>query len=342
MVNQIHQSKYCDAIAPVSGGVHRPLWSVMIPTYNCATYLREALNSVLSQDPGSDVMQIAVVDDCSHQDDPAAIVEELGRGRVEFYCQPNNVGHVKNFTTCLQLSRGQLIHLLHGDDCVREGFYQKMQQPFVSNPELGAAFCRHIFMDEKSHWQSISPLLQLESGVLSNWLERIMVKQYIQSPSMVVRRDVYENLGGFDQRFEFYYEDWEMWVRIATNYPVWYEVEPLAIYRQRSTSNTGKTVRTGKNMQDVRQGLEIVQTYLPLYLPETTVNKLIAANRQHSATCALRTAGTMLTIGDISAGISQILEAFKCNNSPEMLAQMIYFIAKAGFYRLKSPKQVIT
>src|SRR4028119_1785319 len=138
------QFLYRSRISPVPEGESRPLWSVMIPTYNCAKYLRETLASVLAQDPGSEVMQIAVVDDDSTQDDPAAVVEELGRGRVEFYRQPHNVGLVKNFQTTLELSRGKLIHQLHGDDLVQIGFYQKLQRAFIENPEIGAAFCRHM------------------------------------------------------------------------------------------------------------------------------------------------------------------------------------------------------
>lgn len=133
--------QYPDRIPPVLCGTPRPLWSVMIPAYNCANYLRETLASVLAQDPGPDVMQIEVVDDCSTKDDPAAVVEELGRGRVVFYQQPKNVGNTRNYQTCLERSRGKLIHLLHGDDCVRDGFYSKMQRAF-ENPDIGASTLR--------------------------------------------------------------------------------------------------------------------------------------------------------------------------------------------------------
>ena len=335
------QHSYRATIPPVPDGIPRPLWSVMIPTYNCAKYLRETLASVLAQDLGPDVMQIEVIDDHSTQDDPAAVVEELGRGRVGFYRQTENVGHTRNFETCLQRSRGKLIHLLHGDDCVRDGFYRKMQRAFDEKPELGAAFCRHIFMDEHAHWQFISPLVQPESSVLSNWLERIVVKQYIQTPSIVVRRDVYERLGGFDRRFCYYYEDWEMWVRIATHYPVWYEVEPLAVYRLHSTSNSGRTTRTGENVRDVRRGLEIVQSYLPAYLPKTIVNKLLNENREHSALCALETARQMFATGDTVGGSAQIREALKCSHSVRVTKKIGRIILGTGTHQIKRTVKTI-
>ena len=64
-------------IEPVPSSVARPMWSVMIPTYNCARYLRKTLESVLAQDRGPKSMQIEVVDDCSTEDDPEAVVAEF-------------------------------------------------------------------------------------------------------------------------------------------------------------------------------------------------------------------------------------------------------------------------
>ncbi|MEC4819993.1 MAG: glycosyltransferase, partial [Scytonema sp. PMC 1069.18] len=316
------QHPYRAIIPPVPEGEAQPLWSVMIPTYNCANYLRETLASILSQDPGSEIMQIEVVDDHSTKDDPAAVVEEIGHGRISFYRQPKNVGFIKNFETCLQRSRGKLIHLLHGDDCVLNGFYCKLQKAFEQHSEIGAAFCRHIYMDEDSHWQRISGLEQPESGILSDWLEKIAAGQRLTTPSIVVRRTVYEQLGGFDRRISCCGEDWEMWVRIATRYPVWYEAEPLAVYRLKAANNLASTsVRTGGYIRDMRIAAEIIDTYLSTYLPHKIAKQLISKARETYAHWALGTyylpgtARQMLADGDMAAASALLIEALKTSHS---------------------------
>jgi glycosyltransferase involved in cell wall biosynthesis len=313
------------AIIPnVSHGATRPLWSVMIPTYNCAQYLRETLSSVLAQDPGVELMQIEVVDDHSTKDDPEAVVRELGRDRVRFYQQPHNVGHTKNFEVCLERAQGHLVHLLHGDDFVLPGFYARLQAGFDAHPEVGAAFCRHIYMNEAGEQQGLSWLEQPESGILTNWLERIAVQQRIQTPSIVVRRSVYEQLGGFDQRIR-YSEDWEMWVRIAAQYPVWYEPEPLASYRLQSLSWGGRPKRTGENIQDIRQTIEIIQDYLT---PQSA-KQLSKTALSNYASYALSTAQEFMTYGDTQSAICQIREAIKCSFSYPTLKSALKLMLRA-------------
>src|SRR5215217_5015457 len=175
------QHPYRATIPPVLDGAPRPLWSVLIPTYNSARYLRESLMSVLTQDPGPDAMQIEVVDDHSTRgDDPAAVVEELGCGRVGFYRQKENVGQIKNYETCLKRSRGKLIHFLQDDDYVRDGFYRKMQRAFEEKPEIGAAFCRGIYTDPDGHWLDISPLECNQSGIRSEeHTSELQSRQYL-------------------------------------------------------------------------------------------------------------------------------------------------------------------
>ncbi len=73
----------------------RPIWSVMIPTYNCSIYLKQTIESVLNQDRGINNMEIWVVDDCSI-DNPEVVVEEFGKGRIKFFKQKQNVGQLNN------------------------------------------------------------------------------------------------------------------------------------------------------------------------------------------------------------------------------------------------------
>lgn len=310
---------YRSQILPVRERISRPLWSVMIPTYNCAHYLRETLKSVLAQDLGSEHMQIEVIDDFSTLDDPEAVVEEVSKGRVSFYRQPKNLGHIGNFNTCIQRSKGHLVHLLHGDDCVRPSFYQKLQSAFVENPDIGAAFCRDIAIDESGHWQWFMNLQQSESGILENWIRKIAVFNRLNPPSMVVRRDVYEQFGGFDSRIICFAEDWEMWVRIAANYPVWYEVEPLSLYRIHTNSLTTRGVITGQNIRDVRKILEITQEYLPTSILDELSNKA----KENWAIYALNKAREMLGADKLEAASIQIKEGLKCSTSKKVLKEAI-------------------
>jgi len=285
----------------------RPLWSVMIPTYNCANYLRETLASVLAQDLGSDVMQIMVIDDYSLRDDPEAVVKEIGNGRVDFYRQDNNVGHVKNFQTCLEKARGRLIHQLHGDDLVCDGFYKKLTVAFEKHPEIGAAFCRHIIIDEHGNIIHPSILEQPENGILpENWIEELIGFQRIQTPAMVVRRDVYESLGGFDTRLKIGAEDWEMWIRIASSYPIWYEPELLAKYRKNSNSLTSNNIRNATVIRDMARMISIIKEE---NISGKVTDDLVKHTKQNCAFFALCNANSLINANDAYGAINQIREA---------------------------------
>ena len=304
-------------IEPVPPATSRPLWSVMIPTYHCADYLAQTLSSVLEQDPGPELMQIEVIDDHSTRDDPEGVVREIGRGRVDFVRQPENVGHVRNFETCLARSRGHLIHILHGDDAVLDGFYRTMQQPFEAHPEVGAAFCRYIAMDSSGTWTHVSALEQPEAGVIGDWLRRIAEGQRLQTPTVVVRRSVYEQLGGFDQRL-LYAEDWEMWVRIAAHFPVWYEPRPLAAYRIHAVSSSGRLAQTGSTFRDLRRAVQLNREHLPRDL----VDEIASTALRAAAHAAIRRGHRMISHGEMRVPLVNMREAVLCSRAPSVLARL--------------------
>lgn len=252
--------------------VHRPRWSVMIPTYNCMAFIQEALECVLEQAPGPEEMQIMVVDDCSTDGDVEALVKRVGQNRVEYFRQEQNVGSLRNFETCLNRSCGEWVHILHGDDLVMPGFYAEVEELFGNYPEAGAAFTNNAFtntlfndsdnsLTHDGKFLVPNPLVTAP-GLIKNFLVLNAQKLRLQPPCIVVKRKVYEQLGGF---YAVHYgEDWEMWTRIAAHYPVAYSPKCLAVYRYwADNSITQISIANGQNIQDIIKVIDIMQGYLP-------------------------------------------------------------------------------
>jgi len=248
-------------IASLPDNIIRPEWSIMIPTYNCSKYLRQTLENVLVQDAGPEKMQIEVVDDGSTDADVAMLVKEIGKGRISFFQQPENRGSLRNFETCINRSTGHYIHLLHGDDYLEPGFYREIEDLFTRFPEAGAAYTGFNQVDENGILKYPNEKILDEPGIIENWLSKIAMGQKIQPPAIVVRREVYENLGSF---FAVHYgEDWEMWNRIAAHYPVAHSPKMLANYRMHNQNISGKYFLSGQNIEDIKTVLSIIQQYLP-------------------------------------------------------------------------------
>lgn len=236
-------------VGKVPEGTQRPLWSVMIPTFNCASYLSQTLASVLAQDPGSELMQIEVVDDCSTKDDPEAVVRDLGGDRVIFHRKPENGGAIANFNTCIERSRGSLLHILHGDDWVQPGFYKTLEKQYELHPEMGLVASRSFYVDEAGIIMSVTERIsELEKP--SSDVSSFFYQTPIQTPGITARRSAYEKLGGFLPPL-VHTADCEMWSRIIAACGGMILPQVLANYRCFSANDTGRLMRTGENVRDL-------------------------------------------------------------------------------------------
>lgn len=237
--------------------------SVIIPTYEPDRFLSDAIASVLAQDPGSDVMQIAIVDDGSKSSRAADFVSSIANaGRIEIHEHQNNLGLAGNWNRAIALARGEFVHILHQDDIVRPGFYERLVPALERTSDVGMGFSRHGYIDDRGLVQRISHRERWRAGVLPRWLERIAERQRIQCPAAIVKRAVYEQLGGFNCELR-YALDWEMWVRIASRYQVWYEPDVLAYYRRHGDAESARLDASGLINADLMNAIEIFSAWLP-------------------------------------------------------------------------------
>lgn len=241
---------HAPSIAQLPEDPGRPFWSVMIPTYNSGDYLRSTLQSVLCQAPGVDQMQIEVVDGCSTQDRPEKIVEELGRGRVAFHRLASNRGPAHTFNRCIERSRGRWVHILHGDDMIRPGFYDAYAAVIQAHPEAGSVLGQSVLVDEDGRWLGLfGAMPPVGGGILADFTQRQATEQLVLFPAVVVRRDTYERAGGFSSFFA-HVTDWDMWFRLGRTAPVAWVAQPYALSRVHGGSDTSRQMVSAANIRD--------------------------------------------------------------------------------------------
>src|SRR5436190_1593048 len=90
---------------------------------------------------------------------------------------------------------------------------------------------------------------------------------FIGSLQTMVWQATYEQLGGFRADLVSVL-DIEMWVRIAANFPVFYEPQILAFFRRHGTNQSVMDERTGANMQDMARAIEVWKDYFPAHCRE--------------------------------------------------------------------------
>jgi hypothetical protein len=309
------------SIDPLRDTVQRPFWSVMIPTYNPnLNYLEQALGSVLEQAPGPEEMQIELVDDGSQDFDPQLFVRKVGRSRVSYYRQPRHLGIGGNWNTCLERARGRWIHLFHQDDMVLPGFYRRLREGIETDPAIGAAFCHNFYMDSDGGRDFPPSRIKRNSpGILTDWVEYVFVGLSFTTPSIVVKRSVYERLGGFDVAFD-YALDWDMWKRIASQYPLWCEPEPLAGSRRHERSTTRKLMQSGTNIAEIRRSIETSRSYVPA---EIAADMDRRARDYYTRFAVLKAAQLLITERDAGATFAQLWEARKLRSSTTVIKAII-------------------
>ena len=290
---------------PAVTAADRPRWSVVIPVHNCADYLAQTLPEVVAQLADRDDAEIIVVDDAS-SDDPARVVERLGRNRVQYQPNPGHLGAVDTFNRCLDLATGELVHLLHGDDAVLPGFYTAMEQA-LADPTAVAAVCRVQDVDARNSPIYVTRSYRKGTGVWVNALDALAVSNRVRAPGIVVRRAAYERVGGYRTDLP-HAADWEMWTRLAAHGPVVFVDQVLACYRRHDSSDTSARVRSGANVRERVAAIGVIGGHVAPNRRARTTRRALA----YAVVFATRTALSSVRTGKWSAAGRQGREAFRC------------------------------
>jgi hypothetical protein len=289
-------------IPPATGD--GPRWSVMLPVRDPRpAHLTAALRSVLDQDPGGNRMDIEVIDDASAATDVASIVSSVGGDRVRYHRNPSRLGLAGNWNAAVTRARGQFVHLLHQDDRVVPGFYDRLGRALAADPSLVAAYCRVAGIDNDGRLTWVQPPERLEAGVMTDLAVKEAEAHRVLTAGVTVRRSTYEAIGGYRDDLP-YCTDWDFLKRAAVLGPIWYEPLVLAHWRQHDDQETVRLQATGEDLVDRRRSIELTATLLPRELRPRVEARALDA----SIVAALERLRELVEADEIEAAIAQTRE----------------------------------
>jgi glycosyltransferase involved in cell wall biosynthesis len=210
-----------------------PKVSVIVPTYNRASMLKEAIQSVLDQTYAD--YEIIVLDDGS-TDNTRGVVNASSDNRIGYVFQQNH-GRPNVRNHALSLVRGRYIAFVDSGDVLLPTRLEKQVARLEKEPGFGMVYTSAICTDEQGKLISF-----VYKATASGWMYR-QVAFYgplaTIFPTVMIRADVLSQVGGFDGKMERF-EDADMWRRVAKRYPILPMPEPLCIVRTHSDNELAR------------------------------------------------------------------------------------------------------
>lgn len=206
--------------------------SVVIPTYNHANYLGQAIESVRAQTIPA--FEIIVVDDGSTDDTRTLI----GRYPDVRYIYQVNRGLSAARNTGLKASRGNHLVFLDADDRLLPEAIQAGLQCFAAHPDTGFVSGRYVRVNERGE---ILPRRYGDSPVSEHYLALLHGNYIGMHATVMYRREILEQIGGFDVSLRAC-EDYDVYLRIARDHPVATHEKVVAEYRMHD-SNMSRDIR---------------------------------------------------------------------------------------------------
>lgn len=202
-----------------------PLVSIVTPSLNAATYLEQAIESVLTQDYPR--LEYLVVDGGST--DGTIDILRRYQGRLFFVCQTDR-GPVEAINHGFQLARGEIFAWLSGDDYYLPGAVAEAVNQLAAHPEAAVVYGEAEWVDESGRRLGDYPTAPFDAA-------RLATACFVAQPAAFFRRRAFEAVGGLDARWPHTF-DYDLWIRLARRFPFTYLPRRLAASRMHRRSIT--------------------------------------------------------------------------------------------------------
>jgi len=217
-----------------------PRVSVIVATRDYGRFLAETLQSVFDQTFAD--WELIVVDDGSRDHTPEVVASVSGDPRVRII-RTDGLGQSRAKNLGIGLARAPLLAFLDGDDVWLPTKLEKQVRRFDADPATGVVYSRRHLIDEAG-LSLPAREIPFHRGRIFN---EILLTNFVTFSSVVVRREVFTEVGTFDERLDLAI-DYDLWLRVAPHWEFDYVDEPLVKYR---TGHGNLSKRIGERLTSV-------------------------------------------------------------------------------------------
>jgi glycosyltransferase involved in cell wall biosynthesis len=224
-----------------------PLVSVIMPVYNCAQYVDEAIESVVNQTYTN--MEIFIIDDCS-TDGTREMVESWAKldNRIKPIYKSANSGYVDSLNMAIGLSNGEYIARMDGDDISLLARIDRQVMFMRENTDIDVLGTGYQILGTTKCLISQSDQNKLKIGLL--------FANQLAHPTILAKSEVLKN-NLYDEAF-LPAEDYELWVRLSAKYKLAVLPEILLKYRIHSNNSSKNVSISNLNMSIIRYQFSIM------------------------------------------------------------------------------------
>lgn len=229
----------------------KPLVSVICISYNHAPYILEALNSVFDQRYAN--IEIIVLDDGSEDGSADAIKRLISDKEIKFIHHQKNLGYTKTFNEGLALAQGEFVVDFALDDVMLPDFILSGIDRFEGEAvSTGVVYANADYIDASSKVIGNHKEILLRKKLMTDFptgdiFEQVLRRYFICTPTMIIRKQVFDRLGGYDEALA--YEDFDFWVRSSRYWRYAYLDEVHMQKRKLGTSMSSSRYRHYQNDQ---------------------------------------------------------------------------------------------
>ncbi|MFK7901039.1 MAG: glycosyltransferase family 2 protein [Cyclobacteriaceae bacterium] len=249
-----------------------PLVTIICLCYNHERFIEEALESVFSQDYPS--LEVIVVDDASTDESVKKINDLASKYDFTFIKNAENIGNCKSFNKAFSLAKGAYIIDFATDDILGKEQVTKQVKAFEeSRSNVGIVFSNASLINEEGefvkHHYPVNKYLKLTSRIPSGDVYSELVKRYfICPPSMMIKKEVLDELNGYDESLA--YEDFDFWVKSSRKWNYYFLDVPLVKKRITRHSLSTRFENRSHSEKMYKSTLEVCQK---AYLLNETKNE---------------------------------------------------------------------